>query len=72
MTGVLAVLYKPKSILGLLVATGIVFIFIAGATLTINKDVHAFFLMWGSIFMAIGLIGWFFFVVPTIARNISR
>lgn len=68
----LNILYKPKSILGLLVAGGILFLLIAGLTLTLSDKVSQFFLTWGSIFLTIGIVGWLFYIVPGILRNLGR
>lgn len=72
MAGLLSILFKPKSILGLLVAAGILFLMIAGATVTLSEEVHDFFFTFGLIFFFIGIGGWLFFIVPAIMRNISR
>lgn len=44
MNNYLQILYKPKSILGLLVAVGLLFILLSGLTLPVQKDVSEFFL----------------------------
>lgn len=68
MTG-LEIFYKPTSILGLLVAGGMLFLLIGGITMPSYPQVSDFFLKWGGILLAIGIVGWFFFIIPTIMRN---
>ncbi len=43
-----------------------------GGTLRVSHDVHEFFLEWGSILLGVGIVGWLCFIVPAIARNLSR
>ena len=66
------VIFKPKSILALLVVAGIVFLFIGGMSIPFQKEVSAFFLTTGTILLVIGLIGWLFFIVPAIVRNLKH
>jgi len=65
------ILYKPKSILGLLIAGGILFLLIGGISIPISKEVSQFFLSTGYFFLGIGIVGWLFFLLPTIIRNIQ-
>lgn len=58
MAGVLEVIFRPKSILGFIIAAGIVFLLIAGLTINVDRDVHNFFLAAGIILLAIGLPIW--------------
>lgn len=65
------VIFKPKSILGLLVVSGVVFLFAGGVTMQM-KDISDFFTKWGQIFLIIGLVGWLFFIIPAIINLWSK
>lgn len=69
---VLSIFYKPKSILGLFVAGGILFLLISGATITINAEMHDFFFKWVLIMFLIGIAGWMLFIIPTIVGLFSK
>ncbi|TRZ54166.1 hypothetical protein D4Q76_02985 [archaeon] len=71
MIDVFKILYKPKSILGLLIAGGILFLLIAGISIPVNKEVSQFFLSTGYSLLGIGIVGWLFFLLPSIVRNIQ-
>ena len=72
MSSPLNILFKPKSILGLLVAAGILFLLIGGGLISVSGAASAFFISTGGLLLFIGLVGWAFFVIPTIARNFAR
>lgn len=66
------VIYEPKSVVSLLVVSGIIFIFFSGVAMPWNTSVAQFFEKWGKIFLTIGLAGWAFFILPTIIRNLQK
>jgi len=68
----LEIIFQPKSIVGLLVAVGLLFLLIGGLTIPMNQDVSGFFLIWGGFLFVIGLIGWLCFFIPAVARNWGR
>jgi hypothetical protein len=68
----LKILFKPKSILGLLVAVGLLFILFSGLSLSFSQPVADFFLHWGKIILIIGIVGWLLYIIPAVARNWGR
>lgn len=67
-TRIFRVVFKPKSILALLVVSGIIFLLLGGATMAVHEQTSNFFTKWGGILLTIGIVGWLFFVIPTIKR----
>ena len=65
----LNILYKPTSILGLLVAAGLSFLFIGGITISTHQQVSDFFLTWGKPLLLIGIAGWLLYIIPSLIRN---
>jgi len=63
---------KPKSVLGILIVSGILFLLISGTTIILNGEVSKFFLVWGSILLTIGFFGWLFLFMPNFIRTVSR
>ena len=72
MSNPLNILYKPKSILGLIVAVGLLFILLSGLTMQFTKEVSEFFLSWGKTLLTIGIAGWLLYLLPSIIRNWSK
>ena len=66
----LKIVFQPKSLTSFLVVVGIIFIMISGFSLDISENMSSFFLSWGKIILIIGLLGWAFFIIPAIIRNI--
>lgn len=64
----LEVIFRPKSILGFIIAAGIVFLLIAGLTINLAPDVHRFFLAAGAILLAIGLPVWGVYIYRSLRR----
>jgi hypothetical protein len=54
----LKIFYKPTSILGLLVAVGLFFLFIGGMAIPIQKEVSDFFLGWGKTLLILNRYCW--------------
>ncbi len=69
MTNYLQILFKPKSILGLLVAVGLLFILLSGLSLELSTVISEFFLKWGKICLLIGIAGWLLYIIPAVVRN---
>jgi len=65
----LKILFQPKSILGLLVAVGLLFLLLSGLSMSLNKETSDFFLNWGKILLLIGIAGWLLYLLPSIIRN---
>ena len=65
------IIFQPKSLTSFLAVVGIFFIMISGFTLDISENMSSFFLSWGKILLVIGLLGWAFFIIPAIIRNIK-
>jgi len=63
---------KPKSVLGILIVSGILFLLISGTTMTLNGEVSRFFVIWGGILLTIGFFGWLFLFLPNFIRTVSR
>ena len=66
------VISKPKSVLGILIVSGILFLLISGTTITLNNEVSKFFLTWGGILLTIGFFGWLFLFLPNFIRSFSK
>ena len=67
----LKIIFQPKSLTSFLVVIGTIFIMISGVTLEISEATSSFFLSWGTLILIIGLVGWAFFIIPAIIRNIK-
>ena len=63
---------RPKSVLGILIVSGILFLLISGTTMTLNGEVSRFFVIWGGILLTIGFFGWLFLFLPNFIRTVSR
>ena len=68
----LKILYKPKSVLGLLVAVGLLFILLIGLTLQYSPEISEFFKSWGKWLLTIGIVAWLLYMLPSIVRNWSK
>jgi len=68
----LKILYKPKSIVSLLVGVGLLFLLIGGGLISLSPESSKFFIDTGWLVLGIGLVGWLFFIIPAIARNLKR
>ena len=66
------ILFQPKSLTSFLVAVGVIFLFVSGLTLEISEKTSEYFSSWGNILLIIGLIGWGFFIIPAILRNLGK
>jgi hypothetical protein len=68
----LKILYKPKSILGLLVAVGLLFLLLGGLSLEFSEKISEYFISWGKWLLFIGIIGWLLYALPTIVKNWAK
>ena len=66
------IIFQPKSIIGLMIAAGILFLLIGGLTLSVNQSVSGFFIYYGKLLFIIGFVGWLAFFIPAVIRNWSR
>ena len=62
----LKIIYKPQSILGLIICVGLFFMFLGGITMPYDGSVSLYFKTSGYYFVYIGLCIWILFVLPTI------
>ena len=69
MVDYLKILFKPKSILGLLVAVGLLFLLLSGLSMEFSQQVSEFFLKWAKILLFIGIAGWLLYIIPVVVRN---
>lgn len=67
----LKVIFQPKSIGGLLIASGIFFLFTGGISKPFIAEMSNFFTTWGIALFLIGIAAWLVFFIPAAARNIS-
>ena len=68
----LKILYKPKSVLGLLVGVGLLFILLSGLSMSYLPSVAEFFKYWGKLLLTIGIVAWLLYMLPSIVRNWSK
>ena len=69
MTDWFKIIYKPRSILGLLMGVGLLFIFFSGIAMPIHPEVSTYFDKWGRGIFVIGLAGWLLYILPAILQR---
>ena len=72
MTDWLKVILKPKSIIGMFVAVGLLMLVLTGIFIPIHKGASDYFFSTCVVILGIGILGWVLYLIPGIARNWSR